>query len=623
MQKNQHIHIAIKLQHILEADDQFRHSAGLPRLDLPEHLWGVRDMWSAHFREQDFMAITGEIEILCQWLKLKGMYSVPSPQPSTAGEQPNHNVHFQPINLAPKSPVQSSNQGIFNPLLNLVDDSPRPPSSSSSSSIPCGQLTPQGSTQTSNSLVHTPVPHALHIMVPPTPYVNQAAIDQHTGNPAPLLPCVTPAVMVEHKQYQVPSNTQTSMLAPPATSVLQAQAGCHPQAIPEVQSPMAIVPQDTLPSHLPFVLAPSAPNSTLPTLSPGAPLQTDTQSKSQDGQGVKQASAGKQASDKAEPICWRCKQTGHLKWDCSMPPYCSKCKQEGHIPAKCPQKDKRTSVPQSPAGQPQAPIDPLFSNPNNKCLHCGGDHRSAVCPTRSQHQLSPSTSSYVSSAGKPHSNMSPQQSTKNSQATACSMTPTLLVSNPTRAPRHDTGNNVPQVTPQVNPNVPQQHNLYMPNVIPPTPMPNQFPPPPYFPIPFPPPPVTPSNVSAASSAPASELSAAISLMTNALNQGNSNTTAITDALQRTTTQFADTLLQTIQMGVDAQAEEIKKGGLNKQFDKIKIFDGSNPSECNPWLEEVHALCTQTGRPFREMLLLCTGQAVRAFITDMSPDAADD
>ena len=41
VQKNQHIHIAIKLQHILEADDQFRCSAGLPRLDLPEHLWGV------------------------------------------------------------------------------------------------------------------------------------------------------------------------------------------------------------------------------------------------------------------------------------------------------------------------------------------------------------------------------------------------------------------------------------------------------------------------------------------------------------------------------------------------------------------------------------------------------
>ena len=273
------------------------------------------------------MAITAEIEILCQRLKLKGMYSVPSPQPSTAGVQLNHNVHFQPINPAPKSPVQPSNQGIFNPLLNLVDDSPSPPSSSSSSSIPCGQPTPQGSTQSRNSLVHTPIPHASHTMVPPTPYVNQAAIDQHTGNPAPLLPHVTPATMAPHKQYQVPSNTQTSSLAPPATSVIQAQTGCHPQAIPEVQSPTATIPQDTFPARLPFVPAPSAPNSALPILSPGAPLQTDAQSKSQNGQGVKQASAGKQASDKVEPICWRCKQTGHLKRDCPMPPYCSKCRQ--------------------------------------------------------------------------------------------------------------------------------------------------------------------------------------------------------------------------------------------------------------------------------------------------------
>ena len=208
------------------------------------------------------------------------MYSVPSPQPSTAGVQPNHNVHLQPINPAPKCPVRPSNQGIFNPLLNLVDDSPRPPSSSSSSSIPCGQPTPQGPTQSSNSSVHTPVPHAPHAMVPPTPYVNQAATDQHTVNPAPLLPCVAPATTAQHRQHQVPSNTQTSMLAPPAASVIQAQTGCHPQAIPEAQSPMATIPQDTLPTHLPFVPAPSAPNSALPTLSPGAPPQTDAQSKS-------------------------------------------------------------------------------------------------------------------------------------------------------------------------------------------------------------------------------------------------------------------------------------------------------------------------------------------------------
>ena len=77
------------------------------------------------------------------------------------------------------------------------------------------------------------------------------------------------------------------------------------------------------------------------------------------------------------------------------------------------------------------------------------------------------------------------------------------------------------------------------------------------------------------------------------------------------------------MGVDAQAEENKNARLEKQFDKIKIFDGSNPADCHPWLEEVHALCTQTGRRFKEMLLLCAGQAVHDFIIDMAPDATDE
>ena len=111
-------------------------------------------------------------------------------------------------------------------------------------------------------------------------------------------------------------------------------------------------------------------------------------------------------------------------------------------------------------------------------------------------------------------------------------------------------------------------------------------------------------------------------MTNAVTQGNLNTMAIMNALERTTTQFADGLQRTIQMGVDAQAQENKNARLDKQFDKVKVFDGSKPSECHPWLEEVYALCIQTGRPFHEMLL-CVGQPVCNFITDVSPDATDD
>ena len=68
------LHVAVKLQQMLEADDQLREAAGLPQLDLPEHLWCVRNMTIAQTREEHFMTITSEIEILCQQTKGKGMY---------------------------------------------------------------------------------------------------------------------------------------------------------------------------------------------------------------------------------------------------------------------------------------------------------------------------------------------------------------------------------------------------------------------------------------------------------------------------------------------------------------------------------------------------------------------
>ena len=222
-------------------------------------------------------------------------------------------------------------------------------------------------------------------------------------------------------------------------------------------------------------------------------------------------------------------------------------------------------------------------------------------------------------AGKTNNNASLSFSSKNGQSAAAGTTPISLVNNSTGAPRCASCTQEPWITPQVSPNTSQQNSYNIPPMQPP----NQFSPPPYFPIPFPPPPIAPSNVSNAHSAPVSDISAAITLMTNAVTQGNSNTTAITNALERMTMQFANTLQQTIQMGVDAQAQENKNARMDKQFEKVKVFDGSKPSECHPWLEEVRALCIQTGRPVCKMLSSCAGQAVRDFITDMSPEATDD
>ena len=98
---------------------------GLPRLDIPEHLWGMRDMPSAHTREQDFMAITAEVEVLCQQLKGRGMYAVPPTLPTTSDFKSGNSVHFQPIDPAQEPSVQTMDQSLLNSSLNLLDDSPR------------------------------------------------------------------------------------------------------------------------------------------------------------------------------------------------------------------------------------------------------------------------------------------------------------------------------------------------------------------------------------------------------------------------------------------------------------------------------------------------------------------
>ena len=349
-------------------------------------------------------------------------------------------------------------------------------------------------------------------------------------------------------------------------------------------------------------------------------------SKSLNRQGVKQnsseLSSASTSTGKSRLICWNCQEVGHHRRNCKNPCYCSKCKQSGHLPVKCPLKGKKTEKLQMQQKGQQTSVDPMFSNIRNKCICCGGDHAPGSCPVKPHPQTTQNAAGYQTYdngavTGKANANHLPSFSSKNGQPTAANMTPSSP-KNLAGTQRHPSCAREP-ITPQVSPNTSPQ-NFY--NVLPVHP-PNHFARPPYFPIPFPLPPIAPSNASNAHSAPVSDISAALSLMENAITQGNSNTTAIATVLERTTMQFANALQQTIQMGVDAQAQENKNARMDKQFEKVKVFDGSKPSECHPWLEEVHALCIQTGRPFHEMLLLCAGQAVCDFITDMSPEATDD
>ena len=386
IQKNQHIQVAIKLQHMLEADNEFRQTAGLPQLDLPEHLWMVRNMDTAPVREQHFMAISSEIEVLRQQLKGKGVY----PAPPNYTQIHQQNVHFQPIQPAKLSPLQPQDRLFFDPLLSTTTGSTGSQSDSAHDPTQdCNSTPPK---------VHTPSPRIPEPTIPPTPYVNQAAVEQHIRTQSPSVP---------------PRNIAT--VAPPPR-----------------ESPQASFAQETLITLATSQITPPQAQNQL-TTSPQRPRK----SKSKDGRGIKQ-SKNVNATDTAQ-VCWRCGEPGHKKRDCHKPPFCGKCRKEGHVPALCP----LSTGPTLPSPLQQQ-VD-KFSNPTNRCIHCGGAHVPGSCPVRYQPKASSSTSKYDS----------PKQSTEDNNVASVQVRS--------------------QVTPQVSPLA--QVNTHT----------NSFPPPPYFPIPSPPP----------------------------------------------------------------------------------------------------------------------------------------
>ena len=374
------------------------------------------------------------------------------------------------------------------------------------------------------------------------PYVNQTAVDQHRrAQPTPV---------------------------PPRTSL----SPINVQSPKQVQLPQ--LPDSVQLQRLPFVDAPPAPAKNHQADNTRSPSTLEMTSKSLNRRGVKQSSSESSSAStstgKSGPICWNCQEVGHRRRNCKNPSYCSKCNRSGHLPVKCPLKGKKTEKSQTQQKGQQTSVDPMFSNIQNKCIRCRGDHAPGSCPTKTRPQATQNAAGYQTydngaMTGKTNANHLPSFCSKNGQPTTANMTQSSP-KNLTAAKRCPSCTREP-ITPQVSPNTSQQNFYNVPPVHPP----NHFAPPPYFPIPFPPPPIAPSNASNAHSAPVSDISAVLSLMTNAVTQGNSNTTAIATALERTTTQFADALQQTIQMGVDAQVQENKNARMDKQFEKVKVF----------------------------------------------------
>ena len=338
------------------------------------------------------MAITAEVEVLCQQLKGRGMYTIPPMSSITSGPKASSNVHFQPIDPAQKSSVQTMDQSLLNLSLNLLDDWPRLQSSSSNGQIPCGQVTPPDSE------------HKGSYPIPPMPYINQTAVDQNMGaQPAPIPP----------RMSMGPMNLQS------------------PKQVPLSQIPDSIQPQ-----RLPFVDALPAPAKNYPADNTNSPSTHKTRSKSSNKQGIKQSSTGSSSAStstgRSGPICWNCGEEGHRRCNCQNPSYCSKCKQKVHLPMKCPLKGKRNKKSQMPQKVQQTSVDLRFSNIRNKCIHCGGDHAPGSCLTKTCPQATANAAGYQmynnsAVAGKVNNNDLLSFSSKNSQPTAANMSPSSPV----------------------------------------------------------------------------------------------------------------------------------------------------------------------------------------------------
>ena len=60
--------------------------------------------------------------------------------------------------------------------------------------------------------------------------------------------------------------------------------------------------------------------------------------------------------------------------------------------------------------------------------------------------------------------------------------------------------------------------------------------------------------------------------------------------------------------------------INKAFEKIEHFDGSNPNRCLSWLEQVHTMSNHYNRDFCEELLLNSGDSITKTICNIDVDA---
>ena len=68
-------------------------------------------------------------------------------------------------------------------------------------------------------------------------------------------------------------------------------------------------------------------------------------------------------------------------------------------------------------------------------------------------------------------------------------------------------------------------------------------------------------------------------------------------------------------------EANQRACINKAFEKIEHFDGSNPNRCLPWLEQIHTMSNNYNRDYHEELPLNSGGSIAKTIHNIDVNAS--
>ena len=290
----------------------------------------------------------------------------------------------------------------------------------------------------------------------------------------------------------------------------------------------------------------------------------------------------------------------------------------GHPSDQCKSRPKRSQSTSQP-GESREPPQwnnnlPQFLNQQNLCLHCAGDHQTATCTmTRQQQgrstgknitipQNSPNTTQPSSSS--PHSQISHPQS----QSTVHIQMPTLNINAPPFLTNLHQAPPLPPAQNHSNPNfhINQQHICTPPaqplNTQIPQPF-NPHVPPPYFPQ------YPPTNSPSAQSTDSSILLALqkqwerrerLDLECNTMEKQKEERKRMKEERKQRKEDRKRT----------EKCENQQRSRINKAFEKIPRFDGTNLNYCFDWLEQTEALVKEHQRwIYREELLLNFGTSV--------------